>query len=166
MDQAATRNNTSALPAGVVPAEIPRRATAELVEPQVRAEPAIPFWNKALLFLTLFTTTSAGAMMAGYDVSFSHPFSSFLALFRGLSFSIPLMLILGSHEMGHYLTARAHRVDTSFPYFIPVPFFIGTMGAFIRLKAPARTRNAMFDIGAAGPWAGVIVAIPCIVLGL
>jgi membrane-associated protease RseP (regulator of RpoE activity) len=79
------------------------------------------------------------------------------------------MAILLSHEMGHYLTARNHHVDTTLPYFIPappLPFITGTFGAFIRMRSNPRTRRAMFDIGAAGPWAGVLVAIPALVIGL
>jgi membrane-associated protease RseP (regulator of RpoE activity) len=119
--------------------------------------------------LTLLTTTTAGAYMNGEEVSFAHPFLAVAALRSGLSFSIPLMMILFAHEMGHYLTSRYHGVDASLPYFVPAPpslFIIGTFGAFIRMRAPARTRRVMFDIGAAGPWAGVMLAIPAVIIGL
>lgn len=145
------------------------------VEPaQVYGRPAaqpfkIPRTNLVLLLLTLLTTTMAGADMSGAPVFLSHP-STLLNLLAGLSFSVPLMLILFSHEMGHYLTSRRYGVDASLPYFIPAPvpsvFFIGTFGAFIRMRTPPRTRRAMFDIGAAGPWAGFVVAIAAIVIGL
>ena len=98
-----------------------------------------------------------------------HPLLAIAALRSGLSFSIPLMVILFAHEMGHYLTSRYHNVDASLPYFIPAPpsiFIIGTFGAFIRMREPARTRRVMFDIGAAGPWAGVMLAIPAVIIGL
>ena len=107
--------------------------------------------------------------MNGEDVPLLHPFLAVAALRSGLSFSIPLMLILFAHEMGHYLTSRYHNVDVSLPYFIPAPplvFIIGTFGAFIRMREPARTRRVMFDIGAAGPWAGVMLAIPAVIIGL
>lgn len=84
----------------------------------------------------------------------------------GLLFSIPVMLILGSHEMGHYLMARAHGVEASLPYFIPVPFGFGTMGAVIRLRGRVPSRNALLDIGAAGPLAGLAVAVPLLVVGV
>jgi membrane-associated protease RseP (regulator of RpoE activity) len=88
----------------------------------------------------------------------------------GLSFSIPLMAILLAHEMGHYFAARRHGVESTLPYFIPAPFpsvfFVGTFGAFIRMKTPPRTRRAMFEIGAAGPWAGFAVALLAVILGL
>ena len=82
-----------------------------------------------------------------------------------------LMLILGTHEFGHYLACRANNVNSSLPNFIPVPvipFFlnIGTMGAFIMIKEPIPNRKALMEIGASGPIAGFIVAIPVLVIGL
>jgi membrane-associated protease RseP (regulator of RpoE activity) len=132
----------------------------------------IPTLNLALFLLTLLTTTMAGANDAGAEVSFAHPLLTLAMLPAGLSFSIPLMLILFAHEMGHYLTAWRYGVDATLPYFIPGPYFlfempaIGSFGAFIRMKSPPRTRRAMFDIGAAGPWAGFVIALVCIVIGL
>jgi membrane-associated protease RseP (regulator of RpoE activity) len=149
--------------------EIPRYSAP--VEPAAPAldRPRIPPLNIVLLLLTFLTTTTAGAYMNGEDVSFFHPFLAIAALRSGLTFSIPLMMILFAHEMGHYLTSRYHNVDASLPYFIPAPpslFIIGTFGAFIRMRQPARTRRVMFDIGAAGPWAGVLLAIPAVIIGL
>jgi membrane-associated protease RseP (regulator of RpoE activity) len=153
--------------------DIPRfEGPAEPVQtyrrPGVSAE-RLPVLNLALFALTLLTTTMAGADMAGAPVILAAP-ASLTNLVAGLSFSIPLMLILFSHEMGHYLTSRRYGVDVSLPYFLPAPmpslFFIGTFGAFIRMRSPARTRRAMFDIGAAGPWAGFIVALIAIIIGL
>src|SRR5919204_1389708 len=85
-----------------------------------------------------------------------------------LSFSLGTIAILGTHEMGHYVLARRHRVDTSLPYFIPLPLPIGfgTLGAVIRIRGRIPTRNALVDIGAAGPLAGLAVAIPILVWGL
>jgi membrane-associated protease RseP (regulator of RpoE activity) len=83
-----------------------------------------------------------------------------------LTFSVCLVLILGSHEMGHYLLARFHRVNTSLPYFIPVPFGLGTLGAVIRIRARIPDKNALVDIGAAGPLAGLAVALPILLYGL
>ena len=81
-----------------------------------------------------------------------------------------MMAILLAHEMGHYLTSRRHGVDATLPFFIPAPvpslFIIGTFGAFIRMKSLPRTRRAMFEIGAAGPWAGFAVALLAVILGL
>jgi membrane-associated protease RseP (regulator of RpoE activity) len=83
-----------------------------------------------------------------------------------LAFSLSLVFILGVHEMGHYLLARRHGVDVSLPYFIPVPFGMGTLGAVIRMRSPIPSKDALLDIGAAGPLAGAAVAIPVFALGL
>jgi membrane-associated protease RseP (regulator of RpoE activity) len=83
-----------------------------------------------------------------------------------VAFSLCLVAILGSHEMGHFLLARRHGVDASLPYFIPLPHFgFGTLGAVIRIRSRIPTRNALVDIGAAGPLAGFLVAIPVLVWG-
>ncbi len=88
--------------------------------------------------------------------------------FKGGWFSFALLAILLSHEMGHYVFARIHRVDTSLPYVIPAPpgFTFGTFGAVIRLRSPIPTRDALVDIGASGPIVGALVALPLLVLGL
>jgi membrane-associated protease RseP (regulator of RpoE activity) len=130
----------------------------------------IPLLNLVLFALTLVTTTMAGAYSNGAELSLSRPIQSLAALSSGLSYSIPLMAILFAHEMGHYLTSRRHAVNSSLPYFLPAPFpsylIFGTLGAFIRIREMPRSRRVMFDIGAAGPWAGVLVAIPCVIIGL
>jgi membrane-associated protease RseP (regulator of RpoE activity) len=115
-----------------------------------------------VLFLsTLVTTTMAGTLLAGGD-----PFGDPRSLTRGLPFSTTLMAILLFHEMGHYLVARWHGVMATPPYFIPgPPFLIGTFGAFIRMRTPTN-RRALFDVGAAGPWAGFVLAVPAVVYGL
>ena len=84
----------------------------------------------------------------------------------GVLFSATLMTILSCHEMGHYVTARRHGVDASLPYFIPLPFAMGTLGAVIRMRSPIERRDALLDVGAAGPLAGLFVAIPLLVVGL
>lgn len=84
------------------------------------------------------------------------------------TFAVPLMAILLAHELGHYVAARMHRVPASLPYFIPLPSLspFGTMGAIISMPGRIRSRNALLDIGAAGPLAGMAVAIPVLVVGL
>jgi membrane-associated protease RseP (regulator of RpoE activity) len=86
----------------------------------------------------------------------------------GWTFAVPLLAILLVHEFGHYIAARIHRVDASLPYFLPLPLLspFGTMGAIIAMRGRIRSRNALLDIGASGPLAGLVVAIPVLLLGL
>lgn len=119
-----------------------------------------PLLNLALFLLTVGTTFSTFLVMWSGGGGLS-------AIESSLTFSLSLVLILGSHEMGHYLLARIHRVDTSLPYFIPLPLLgVGTLGAVIRIRGRIPDRNALVDIGAAGPLAGLLVAIPLILVGL
>lgn len=142
----------------------------------VRPEPQRHSLHFLLFLITFATTTLAGALQKGaYPVTslsalvfgiLAHP----EALVQGLPFAVPLMLILLCHEMGHYLFARKHGVRASLPYFLPAPPFpllpIGTFGAFIRMRSVPTDRRTLFDIGAAGPWGGVLVAIPAVIIGL
>jgi membrane-associated protease RseP (regulator of RpoE activity) len=150
--------------------DIPRFDYTAARTAQIDKPERIPTVNKVLFGLTALTTTMAGAYMAGGELSLAHPVRAIAELFTGLKFSIPLMAILLFHEMGHYLTARRNDVRATLPYFIPAPFpslfIIGTFGAFIRMKAPPRSRRVMFDVGAAGPWAGMLLAIPAVMIGL
>ncbi len=130
--------------------------------------PREKWWLHAGLFaLALFSMTVAGATFAGFPAEWHLP--SLAALRVGLSFSIPLAAILAAHESGHYLVSRHYRVNASPPYFIPFPpqgGLLGTMGAFIRLRSPLYDRRTLFDIGVAGPFAGIVVAIPILLIGL
>ena len=86
---------------------------------------------------------------------------------RGLWYSVPILLILGSHEFGHYFACRYYDVDASLPYFLPMPVLLtGTLGAVIRIRQPMPGKRALFDIGIAGPIAGFVVAIPLLFLGM
>ena len=86
---------------------------------------------------------------------------------QGLWYSLTLLAILGAHELGHYLACRYYRISASLPYFLPIPFpLTGTAGAFIRIRQPITTKAALFDIGVAGPFAGFLVAVPALLLGL
>jgi membrane-associated protease RseP (regulator of RpoE activity) len=138
-----------------------------LADVVVRARPAL---NVLLFALTLLSTLAAGSFVAG-----SLPWVTFdpgrepLRLLDGLPFAATLLAILGTHEFGHYFTARAYGASVSLPYFIPAPpplFLFGTLGAVIRMRSPARDRNSLFDIAAAGPLAGLAVALPALWLGL
>jgi membrane-associated protease RseP (regulator of RpoE activity) len=118
--------------------------------------------NVVLALATICTTTVAGAMLYGVD-----PFAVPLDIYKGLPFSFAIMLVLGSHELSHYIASRRHGVDSSLPYFIPFPLPpIGTMGAVIRQKSPVPTRQALFDVGISGPLVGMLVAIAVTIFGL
>lgn len=112
-----------------------------------------------LLFcLTFLSTTFVGAQNSGIEHA---------PLWQGLHYSIPLMAILLAHELGHYIAARLHRVHASPPFFIPLPMPpLGTMGAVILMPGRIARRNALLDIGAAGPLAGMAVALPVLIYGL
>jgi membrane-associated protease RseP (regulator of RpoE activity) len=117
-----------------------------------------------LLFITLVTTTVVGAEFAG--VSAKQVEANPGILLQGLPYAIALMVILSIHELGHYVAARFYKVRSTLPYFIPVPFFLGTFGAFIQMRSPVPHRKALFDIGLAGPAAGFIVTLPVLFWGL
>lgn len=120
--------------------------------------------NIILFIITIFTTLLSGALLRGVN-----PFNDFSKIIYGMPFSFTLMAILGIHELGHYYFSKKHGMEVTLPYFIPVPpypFLLGTLGAFIKMKSPVENRSSLFDIGAAGPIAGVSVAIPSLVVGL
>jgi membrane-associated protease RseP (regulator of RpoE activity) len=154
----------------------------------VLPEPVIPqprerYWLHALLLLaTCFTTLVVGARM---EFNFLHNLPPFAVgdeylpffplawalqepsrLLLGIPFSATLLTILLAHEMGHYLYCRYYGVRATLPFFIPAPTLIGTLGAVIRIKAPIRSRAALFDIGIAGPIAGFVVAVITLVVAM
>jgi membrane-associated protease RseP (regulator of RpoE activity) len=121
-----------------------------------------------LLFIaTVLSMFFAGAMYnwpAGLEQNATNIATN---LYRGWTFAVPLLAILLFHEFGHYFAAKYHRVPASLPHFIPLPISpFGTMGALISMPERIRSRNALLDIGAAGPLAGLVVAIPVVVIGL
>jgi len=122
------------------------------------------------LNLLLFVLTAASAFVTGslWTESRLPPPTPAEATRHGLAFSGALLAILLAHEMGHFVLARRHGVDATWPFFIPAPLLslIGTLGAVIRLRSAPRTRRALVDIGAAGPIAGFLVTIPVLVIGL
>ncbi|MGD1076542.1 MAG: site-2 protease family protein [Thermodesulfovibrionales bacterium] len=124
----------------------------------------IPYLHIVLFALTFCFTLMAGASFKGIDV-YQHP----AQIWEGLDFSLTLMTILLAHELAHYLAAKKHHIVATLPYFIPVPPIIptiGTLGAFIKMKSPIRTRRALIDVGAAGPIAGFLLSIAVTVIGL
>jgi membrane-associated protease RseP (regulator of RpoE activity) len=132
-----------------------------------RRRPVVPPKTRPLVHIVLFLATFATTTMAGAAHVGQNPFDGVSAFLSGLPFSTTLMMILLCHELGHYVLAIHHRVPTTLPYFIPgPPLLVGTFGAFIRMYGLPRSRQALFDVGAAGPWAGLLVSIPAVVLGL
>ncbi|MEM6426903.1 MAG: site-2 protease family protein, partial [Cyanobacteria bacterium P01_D01_bin.128] len=123
-----------------------------------------PWFALGLLLITLCTTTLVGAFIAGLEEESLQ--ADYTLILQGLPYALSLMAILGTHEMGHYLMARHHHIRTTLPYFIPVPFFLGTFGAFIQLRSPVPNRRALFDVGIAGPMAGLVVTLPLLIWGL
>jgi membrane-associated protease RseP (regulator of RpoE activity) len=136
------------------------------------------YWLYSLLFaITLLTTSMVGAAMQSdfehnipFDVEHSLELWGFFwrhpsALLHGLPFSLTLLLILLAHEFGHYVAAVFHQVDASLPYFLPSPF-LGTFGAFIRVRSPIYSKRALFDIGIAGPLAGFVFLVPALAVGI
>ncbi len=157
------------------PARIDTGPTAELSalsEDDLVEETSFSKWilPSALFLVTVFTTLWAGAYQA-YIGPARGPVSFLLeypeTLWRGIPFAATLMIILVTHEFGHYLLSRWHRVPASLPLFIPgPPHFIGTFGAVIRIRGPILHRRALFDVGVAGPLAGFVVAVMALVIGL
>ncbi len=142
-------------------AELGYRLTVWEPDRVVLRLPKIPPLHIVLFLATVVTTLLAGSMMEG-----GIPWRYFSDLWLGIPFSATLLLILGTHEFGHYYFARKHHVDATLPYFIPAPTFIGTFGAVIKIKSPIRRRAALLQIGAAGPIAGFLVALPALIIGL
>lgn len=120
-------------------------------------------WLHLLLFFaTVLTTLLAGSFYVG-----GNPFSNFKDIFLGVPFSFSLLLILGSHELGHYFTCKKYGVEASLPYFIPAPFFpVGTFGAVIKMSGIVPNKKALIRVGIAGPLVGFLIAIPITLIGL
>ena len=121
-------------------------------------------WLNILLFLvTIFTTMTAGALLKGKDF-----FQDFSLILFGWKYSFAVLAILTSHEMGHYIAARWHKIKVTLPYYIPIflpGFHFGTMRAFIKIKSQIPNREALLDVGIAGPLAGFVVSILCLIYG-
>jgi membrane-associated protease RseP (regulator of RpoE activity) len=147
------------------------RQTILLLRGTVHPKPGRVWVNIVLFILTLLRVMFAGAMY-----SYRGPFPADTLgqlwalvshLWIGWPFAVSLLGILLAHEFGHYFVGRARGAAVSLPYFIPLPISIlGTMGAFIQLKKMPKNRRALFDLAVAGPLAGLVVAIPVLILGL
>ncbi len=169
-------------------------APAETLTPAVTAWdlPPNPYWENqdvrrqrksfaiaVLLFvLTLISTLAVGAQFAssyasGQTPDFDELFSTYgtlLAhpqlLLAGVPFAFTLIGILLAHELGHFFACRYYGISASYPYFIPAPTLIGTLGAFIRIRSPIYNRKALFDVGLAGPVVGFLFAIPALAIAI
>lgn len=135
--------------------KVDRRETEKLKRPGLAI---------ALLLITLFTTTVAGAEISGVSTEQLQANSALLT--KGLPYSLGLVAILGLHELSHYFAAVRYKIRTTLPYFIPIPFFIGTFGAFIQMRSPVPHRKALFDVAIAGPLGGFILTVPLLIWGL
>lgn len=129
-------------------------------------------WLHALLFgLTVLTTWFAAMdfFARSFLAAEGAPVPSLLdprVIGLGFLYALALMIILTGHELGHYLTCRRYGVWATLPYFIPGPPFLGTFGAFIRIKSPVRFKHQIFDVGANGPLAGFALTLPILAVGL
>ncbi len=146
-----------------------------IVSGRVHPQPRHWWLNAVLFVVTLFSVLLVGAEMAINEIAASDPTAVqplidnlLFELWRGIPYAGAIMLILGAHELGHYFAARHHKIAVTLPYFIPAPFIslIGTFGAFIQLREPMRNRKQLLDIGAAGPLAGLVFAVPILLIGL
>ncbi len=161
--------------------------------PDWRASARLPFYalpvprhpsRKSLLIAcTLFLLTLCTCLVAGthFATAYAHnqavSWDEFVraftlvyrqpsALSAGLPFALTLLSILLAHELAHFFACRHHHIHSSYPFFIPFPTLIGTMGAFILIRSPIRTSRALFDVGASGPLVGFVVAIPALIYGI
>jgi membrane-associated protease RseP (regulator of RpoE activity) len=119
--------------------------------------------NLLLFLATIGTVVLGGALQEGYNPLTDPP----IAVLSGVPFAVALLSILGTHELAHFLVARARGMKATLPYFIPIPFSpLGTFGAVIKMESPIKDRKMLFDIGISGPLAGLVVSIIALVVGL
>jgi membrane-associated protease RseP (regulator of RpoE activity) len=139
---------------------------ATVTHPEPPAVPPEWRWNLVGFLLTVLSTLWAGAYLEGalWDFFLRDP----RQLAEGIPFSAALLGILAAHEFGHYIAARRYGLHVTLPFFIPMPILspIGTLGAVIKMKTPIYTRRMLLDIGAAGPLAGIVIAIPVAAWGI
>jgi membrane-associated protease RseP (regulator of RpoE activity) len=142
---------------------------ASMAEVDAPLQPSRWKLNLGLFLVTVVSVLFTAAFRPGEARAPIHGIGDVLRALAGAwTFAVPLLAILLTHEFGHYIAARVHRVEASLPFFIPLPYFspFGTMGAVISMPGRIRSRNALLDIGASGPLAGLLVAIPVLIVGL
>lgn len=144
------------------------RQAVVLVPGRPTPKPSNPRVNLVMFLLTLASVIFVGWLNSGAPALSANPLQALLVVLRsGLPFAAAILSILGAHEFGHYLAGRYHKVHVTLPYFIPFPISsFGTMGAVINMKEPVKNRRHLLDIGLAGPLAGLVVAIPVVLIGL
>ena len=152
----------------------PTQVAGELPLPEAYI-PRRKFQDRRWLHLTLFVLTLASTTLLGADhyLAYASDFGrrpvtiSTALILQGFWYSGTILLILGAHELGHYLACRYYQVDASLPFFIPMPVVLtGTLGAFIRIREPIPTKPMLFDIGIAGPLAGFAFVVPALFIGI
>ena len=131
-----------------------------VAEPHTIGIDGIPWTNIVLAIATVISTLVVGAQWF-----YVRDIAS-LAIIQALPFTFAVMGVLGTHELGHYVMSRYHKVDATLPYFIPFPTIVGTMGAVIRMRGQIPDRKALFDIGVAGPLAGLLATVVVTAIGL
>ncbi len=131
-----------------------------------------------LFVITAFSTLAAGTQFAaayaanespGFDHFFSDYFRPFIEprlFLAGIPFAATLLGILLAHELGHFFACRHYRISATYPFFIPAPTLIGTLGAFIRIRSPIFNRRALFDMALAGPLVGFLIAVPALAIAI
>jgi membrane-associated protease RseP (regulator of RpoE activity) len=171
-------NGNGRVPAELLPAETPRVYIArQTYEPPGRQRRSLGI-ALSLFALTIVTTLAAGAEIgAAYAQNKAPAFDSFFGIYAdayhnprlllvGIPFAGTLLGILLAHELGHFFACRHYKLSASYPYFIPVPTMIGTMGAFIRIRSPIMNRKSLFDVGLSGPVVGFALAIPALAFAI
>jgi membrane-associated protease RseP (regulator of RpoE activity) len=158
-----------------VPEEKPQIVDAQFSRPGPNPVPTSPgrgrAWVNILLFVLTFFSALLSQVLPRLDASSFWDTLLFLwakpaVLVTGLPFAATLLTILLAHEMGHYLTARRYGVDQTLPYFIPAPTLFGTLGAVILMRSRPKDRSALLNVAVAGPFAGLVVALPAAAWGL
>jgi membrane-associated protease RseP (regulator of RpoE activity) len=154
---------------------LPARALVFPPQPRSRRSLVVAI---ALFILTAVSTLAAGAQFAAayaarqnpaLDRFFSDYFRPFIEprlFLSGIPFALTLMGILLAHELGHFFACRHYRINATYPYFIPAPTLIGTLGAFIRIRSPIFNRRALFDMALAGPLVGFLIAVPALAVAI
>jgi membrane-associated protease RseP (regulator of RpoE activity) len=143
-----------------------------------RQKPSLRSLFIGLFIITVFSTLAAGVQFAtayavgqqpaldDFAASYFQPFVEPRLFLLGIPFAATLLGILLAHELGHYFACRYYRIHATYPYFIPAPTLIGTLGAFIRIRSPIINRRALFDVALAGPLVGFVVAVPAFALAI